>query len=301
MKMSNKFSRYLEEWKKSHRSMIMDVKLSLHLFRNSPLSLAGLIIVSAFVFISLTAPYISPYDPNEIDLSRRFQPPGIEHFFGTDQLGMNIFSRVLYGASVELRVGVAIVLLGGGPGVLLGLISGYLGGPIDELIMRTSDIFISIPGLILALGFAAALQVRTLEVLIVAISITRWPMYARLLRNMTLSLKQEGYVEAARACGSSGWRIITRHILPNAMGPILVQATLDLGWAILTAAYLSFIGFGSPPDSPEWGRMVVEGRIFIGTYAWIVAFPGLAIFVVVLGFNLLGDGLRDIFDPRLRR
>jgi peptide/nickel transport system permease protein len=182
----------------------------------------------------------------------------------------------------------------------VGLVAGYFGGMIDEALMRISDVFLACPGLILAMAFSAAMQSRSLQVLVFAIALHNWPSYARLVRGQVLTIKESQYIEAARAVGASRWRIIYRHIAPNTISPIIVNGTLDTGRIILTAATLSFVGLGAPPGTPEWGRMVAEGRLYIQYYPWIIFWPGLMIFITVLGLNLLGDGLRDILDPRAR-
>lgn len=290
----------VERWKREHSSQIDDLKYTLYLWKRSPLSMIGLAVVAALVLVAFLAPYLAPYDPIEQDLRGRLLPPSREHIFGTDTLGRDILSRVLYGSGITLEIGIIITLIGGSIGTLLGIVAGYLGGRVDELLMRVTDMFFAFPRLILALAFAAALGPSLMN-MIVAISVVDWPIYARLARAQALSAKREDYVEAARAIGAGTWRIIFSHILPVCTSPIIVQVTLRLGDVILTAAGLGFLGLGAQPPTPEWGVMVSDGRNFIMNEWWIATFPGLAIMLVVLGFNLLGDGIRDIMDPRLRR
>lgn len=297
--MSN-LSIVMERWKQEHRSQIDDAKYTLYLWKRSPLSMVGLAIVAALIVVALLAPYIAPYDPIEQNLSMRLSPPSRDHIFGMDTLGRDIFSRVVYGCRITLEIAFVITLIGGSAGSLVGVIAGYSGGKVDEILMRVTDMFLAFPRLILALAFAAALGPSLLN-MIIAISIVDWPIYARLARGQALSAKREDFVEAARAMGAGTWRIIFIHILPVCLSPIIVQITLRLGDVILTAAGLGFLGLGAQPPTPEWGVMVSDGRNFILNEWWIATFPGLAIMVVVLGFNLLGDGVRDIMDPRLRR
>jgi peptide/nickel transport system permease protein len=283
-----------------HRSQIDDAKYTFYLWKRSPLSMVGLAIVAGLVLVAVLAPYIAPYDPIEQNLSQRLSTPSYEHIFGMDTLGRDIFSRVVYGTRITLEIAFVITLIGGSAGSLLGVIAGYLGGKVDEILMRVTDMFFAFPRLILALAFAAALGPSLLN-MIVAISVVDWPIYARLARGQALSAKREDFIEAARAMGAGTWRIIFLHILPVCLSPIIVQITLRLGDVILTAAGLGFLGLGAQPPTPEWGVMVSDGRNFILNEWWIATFPGFAIMLVVLGFNLLGDGIRDIMDPRLRR
>ncbi|HAF71081.1 MAG: Binding-protein-dependent transport systems inner membrane component [Acetothermia bacterium 64_32] len=266
----------------------------------SRLALVGLAIVVALVVVAVFAPWIAPYSPTKINLRERLKPPSVAHPFGTDDAGRDILSRVIYGSRVTLRICVLVVGLTLGIGTLLGLISGYFGGWVDEVLMRVSDVFLAFPALILAMAIAAALG-PSLENAIVAMVAIWWPRYARVTRGQVLSIREIDFVAAARAAGASSTRIMLRHILPNCISPVVVQATLDLGEVVLTAATLSFIGFGAQPPTPEWGAMVSVGRNFLRDYWWYTTFPGLAILITVMGFNLLGDAVRDILDPRLRR
>ncbi|HEV8340241.1 MAG TPA: nickel transporter permease [bacterium] len=265
----------------------------------NPLSLAGLLIIGALLLISVIAPLIAPYDPLVTDVPRRLEAPSDAHLFGTDALGRDILSRILYGTRISLRIAILTGVIATLLGAPLGLISGYFRGRVDDLVMRVTDMFMAFPRLILAMAIAAALR-PTLENVVIAISLAAWPAYARLARAVTLGLREENFVEAARALGASPARILARHIAPGVISPLVIQVSLDMGGIILTAAGLGFIGFGAQPPTPEWGLMISEGRTYITNEWWVSTFPGIAISLVVLGFNLLGDGIRDILDPRLR-
>jgi peptide/nickel transport system permease protein len=291
---------WLERWRVENQWRIREIKFLTYLFRKSPLSMLGLAMVTGVVTISLLAPYLATHDPLTVSIAERFQPPSWNHYFGTDDLGMDIYSRVLHAGLYDLSVALIVLIVSTSIGTMVGIVSGYYGGKIDELLMRISDIFLACPGLILAMGFSAAFKSRSLQVLVFAIALHQWPSYARLVRGQVLTVKENQYIEAARAIGSGSWSILFGHILPNTISPIIVNSTIDTGAIILTAATLSFIGLGAPPGTPEWGRMVAEGRMYIQSYPWIIIWPGLMIFIVVLGMNLLGDGLRDISDPRAR-
>ena len=289
------------KFKAEHESKINEFRYTLFLIRNSPLTILGLIIITTLILVAIFAPYIAPYDPERTNILERLQPPSSKHWFGTDDLGRDIFSRVVWGARISLEIGFTVVFLATAIGTVLGLIAGYYRGKIDEILMRITDMFFAIPSLILAMALSAALQTRNIWTVMLAVTFVWWPSYVRIVRATVLSLANSQFVEAAKSVGASSFRIMFRHILPNSLAPLLVQMTLDLGAVILVAAGLSFIGFGAGPNTPEWGRMVAEGRNFMTTAWWMITFPGLAIFITVLGFNLLGDGLRDILDPRLRR
>ncbi len=267
-------------------------------FRN-PLTLAGILIIGALVGIALVAPLIAPADPTRTNLEIRFDPPTRAHPFGTDQLGRDILSRVIYGTRVSLRIAILAAVIATTIGAPLGIISGYFRGRVDDFLMRLTDMFMAFPRLILAMAIAAALR-PSLENVIIAISIAAWPAYARLARSVTLALREETFVEAARALGAGSPRILTRHVLPGVLSPMVIQISLDMGGIILTAAGLGFIGVGAQPPTPEWGVMIAEGRNYITQQWWVSTFPGIAIALVVFGFNLLGDGIRDLLDPRLR-
>jgi peptide/nickel transport system permease protein len=268
-------------------------------YLQNPLALFGFAILAVLLFTAIFAPLLAPFDPRAIDLRAKFVPPNGEHPFGTDAAGSDVFSRVIYGSRLALMSGVVVLIISALGGSLLGLFAGFRGGWVDEVIMRITDMFLAFPGLILAMAVVAALQRRGILVVVVAIAIRWWAPYARMMRAQVLTLRQLDYVEAARASGVTRGRILFRHILPNAMSPIIVQATLDLGYIILTAAALSFLGFGAQPGEPDWGRMVADGREHLRDAWWVVTFPGLAILFTVMAFNLVGDAARDIFDPRL--
>ena len=232
-----------------------------------------------------------------VHLERKLQAPSAAHWFGTDEVGNDIYTRVILGARVSLQIGLIITLVAALIGVPLGILAGYLGGSTGELIMRVTDVFLSVPALLLALAVVGALGPGIVNAMI-ALSLVWWPGYVRLLQAKTLALKQETYVEAARAVGTGRLRIVFVHILPNCVSPIMVKASMDMGTAILAAASLGFIGLGAQPPHPEWGAMISHGRNYLPTWWWYSAFPGLAIYLTVLGFNLLGDALRDLLDPK---
>ncbi|MEX0765800.1 MAG: nickel transporter permease [bacterium] len=265
----------------------------------NPLTLAGVLIIGALVGIALVASLIAPADPTRTNLEIRFDPPTRAHPFGTDQLGRDILSRVIYGTRVSLRIAILTAVIATTIGAPLGIISGYFRGRVDDLLMRLTDMFMAFPRLILAMAIAAALR-PSLENVIIAISLAAWPAYARLARSVTLGLREETFVEAARALGAGSMRILSRHVLPGVLSPLVIQISLDMGGIILTAAGLGFIGIGAQPPTPEWGVMIADGRNYITQQWWVSTFPGIAIALVVLGFNLLGDGIRDLLDPRLR-
>ncbi len=267
--------------------------------RRNPLALIGLLLVCAWTLISLTAPWLAPHPPLEQSIVDRLQPPSSAHWFGTDQLGRDIFSRVLYGGRLSLPAGIAVVAVAGAIGTLLGALAGFLGGWFDELTMRLTEIFTAFPTIILAMAIAAALGPSLMNAT-VAMVVVWWPNYARTVRSLVISVKSEQYVEAARAVGVQEGRILWRTVLPNCVASAVILATIDLGNAILVFAGLSFLGLGPEPSTPEWGRMVADGIQYFDQW-WIAAFPGLAIFTLVMGFNFLGDGIRDALDPRLRK
>ena len=252
-----------------------------------------------YVFIAVAGPAIAPHPYDKFAVGPALDSPSLDHPFGTDEFGRDVFSRVLYGGRISLRVGALVVIVAGSIGVTVGLISGFYGGWIDEVAMRVTDIFLAFPDLVMALVVATALGTG-IESAIIGIAIVRWTSYARLMRSSVLAQKGKDYMLAGRALGVHPTRLIWRHILPNSYSPVLVQATLDFGLAILLAAGLSFIGAGAQPPLPEWGALVSGGRQYVQAAWWIPIFPGFAIFGAVLAFNLLGDALRDAMDPRLR-
>ncbi len=268
--------------------------------RKNHLALFGLVIVVLLVFFAITADFIAPYKYDQQNLMKAFESPSKEHFFGTDEFGRDIFSRIIHGSRISLQVGMIAVGIAVVFGGLLGSVAGYYGGRIDNLIMRAMDILLSIPSILLAIAIAASLG-PGLYNMMVAVGISSTPQYARIIRGSVLSLRGQEFVEAAKAVGSSDTRIILKHIIPNCLAPIIVQSTLGVASAILTAAGLSFIGLGIQPPTPEWGAMLSGGREYIRDYAYMTIFPGLAIMITILALNFLGDGLRDVLDPKLKR
>lgn len=266
------------------------------LFENRA-AVAGLVIIVAMIAMALAAPLLTSADPLEMVMLDRQLPPSRDHFFGTDEFGRDVFTRVLYGGRISLRVGVIAVVIGMAAGSVIGLFAGYYGRWFDMLSQRFIDVMLAFPDLILALALVAVLG-PSLRNVMIAIGISSIPVYARVMRGQVLSLREKEYVEAARAAGSGHLRIVFLHILPNALSPIVVIATLGIASAILAGAALSFIGMGAQPPSPEWGSMLARGREFLRNEWWIATFPGIFIGMTVLGFNLLGDGLRDAFDSR---
>ena len=275
---------------------------TLRLALNNRLTTIGSSVVFLLVIIALLAPLIVPFPQDSIEthIDNRFLSPSSQHFFGTDELGRDVFSRVLYGSRLSLQVGAIAIGLALTIGVPLGVVAGYSGGMLDEVIMRITDVFLSFPPLLLAMAISTLLGPNLTNAMI-AIAIAWWPWYTRLLRSEAISVRERDYVQAARAMGASPGKIVFKHVLPNCLAPIIIQASMDFGSIILTSAALSFLGLGAQPPTPEWGLMVSTGRTFFLTHWWIVTFPGLAIFIAVLSFNLVGDGLREILDPKMRR
>jgi len=261
------------------------------------LAVLGLSIILVLLLIAIFAPRIAPYDPLLTDLTNRLQPISASHFFGTDEVGRDIFSRIVFGARLTLYVVGLVAVIAAPVGIVIGTVSGYLGGATDMLLMRITDIFLAFPKLILALAFVAALG-PGIENAVVAIAITSWPAYARIARAETLTLRNSDFIHAIRLQGAGPVRIITGHIMPLCMPSLVVRVTLDMAGIILTAAGLGFLGLGAQPPSPEWGAMTSSGRVYILDYWWLITMPGTAIFLVSLAFNLLGDGLRELLDPR---
>jgi peptide/nickel transport system permease protein len=262
-------------------------------------AIVGLVILGGLALMALGAPWLSPRDPIRTAARDALQPPGARFVLGSDQFGRDVASRVLHGARVSLTVGLISVSIAVALGAPLGLVSGYYGGRLDGLIMRVMDVLLAFPGILLALAIVSVLTPGLTNVMI-AVGLSAVPTYARLVRASVLSARENLYVEAARALGGRDLGILTRYILPNVVAPLIVTATLGLGTAILSAAALGFLGLGSQPPQPEWGRMLSEGRDYLREAWWISTFPGLGIMLTVLAMNLLGDGLRDILDPRLQ-
>jgi len=268
-------------------------------FRRKHVALAAGLVLLLIILAAITAPLIAPYDPAAPDYNNVLAGPSLEHLFGTDSYGRDILSRVIWGGRISLSVGFISVIVGGVVGVALGLLSGFLGGWVDSLIMRGADVLFAFPGLLLALAVVAVLGPGISNV-IWATAVFGVPAFARLVRGDTLALKQAVYVQAACSIGVSRLKLVTVHILPGTMPGVIVNASLRLGNNILTAASLSFLGLGAQPPSPEWGAMLADGRSYLGVADWLTLFPGLAIFVTVLAFNVLGDGLRDALSQKLR-
>lgn len=273
--------------------------LALRRFLQSRSAVIGGLVLAAIVMATLLAPVLTSYDPIKINYGAALKPPGAAHLMGTDRFGRDVFSRVLWGGRITLPVGVVAVGIAGSIGVLLGLLAGYRGARVESLIMRMMDLMLAFPGILLALAIIAVLG-GSLMNLMVAVGISSIPDYVRLTRGMVLSAKEQEYVIAARAIGYRDHSILFRHILPNIAAPLVVLGTLSIARAVITAAALSFLGLGVRPPTPEWGKMLAEGQEFLQYAWWIAFFPGLAIMLTVFSVNLLGDGLRDAMDPRLR-
>jgi peptide/nickel transport system permease protein len=268
-------------------------------FRANPLAMAGLATVLVLLLVAALAPWLATHSPIEQDLTRRLLPPSAENWLGTDELGRDIYSRIVWGSRLTLLVVMLVAVSVGPVGLLIGTIAGYAGGWLDTVLMRLTDIFLAFPRLILALAFVAALG-PGIENAIIAIAITLWPPYARLARAETLAIRNSEFIAAALMQGASAPRIIVGHVVPLCMSSLIVRLTLDMAGIILTAAGLGFLGLGAQPPSPEWGAMISSGRAYLLDQWWVAAMPGIAIFTVSLGFNLLGDGLRDVLDPKQR-
>lgn len=273
--------------------------------RRSPTAIVGAVLVLLFVLVAVFAPLLAPYSPTAQDLSQlrpgQFPGPSAEHPLGLDQLGRDELSRLIYGARYSLIIGVVSVTIGASIGILLGLLAGAFGGWVDSLVMRLADILLAVPGLLLAIGIAALLG-RSLTSVMIAIGVVNIPVFARLLRGAMLSQRESDYALAARSLGVTRGRIVLKHVFPNSLAPVIVQATLALATAIIDAAGLAFLGLGSPdPSVPEWGRMLTEANAFLASAPLLVLWPGLAIVLSVLGFYLLGEALREALDPKLRR
>jgi len=272
------------------------LKVLRHLLRN-PMTLAGLLVATLLVVVALFAPWIATHDPVAQDLASALQAPGAAHWFGTDEFGRDVFSRLVHGARITLYIIALVTVIVGPVGLFIGTVSGYFGGWVDTVFMRFTDIFISFPSLVLALAFIAALG-PGLEHAVVAIALTSWPPIARLARAETLALRKADFVVAVQLQGASSARIILRHIVPMCLSSVIIRLTMNMAGIILTAAALGFLGLGAQAPSPEWGAMISTGRRYMLECWWLVAVPGAAIMLVSLAFNLLGDGLRDILDPR---
>lgn len=268
-------------------------------------ALFGLVVIVAVALAALLAPVLTPFDPVAQDVTERLRPPGAAapdgrtHWLGTDHLGRDILARILFGTRIALVVGLAAVAIAGTLGLAIGLVSGYFGGRVDDVFMRLADVQLAFPFILLALAVIGVLG-PSLRNIIVVVGVSGWVVYARIVRGEVLSLREREFIQAARAVGSPTSRLLLRHLVPNAFAPWLVIATLDMARVIIVESALSFLGLGVPPPTPTWGGMLADGRVYLSTAWWLATFPGLAILLTVLGINLLGDGLRDTLDPRLK-
>lgn len=272
----------------------------IHEFRKDRLAMLGTAVLFLLTLIAALAPYIAPFDPVELNLEERLLSPSARHLMGTDSVGRDLLSRVIYGTRVSLMIAIVVVIIEVLVGVLVGTAAGYLGRTVDEVLMRLVDILMAFPGIILALVIVGLLGTAILN-LIIALTCVGWVRYARVVRGSILSVKKETFIESARAIGCGKLRIAFRHILPNIISPVIVLATLNMGTIIISVAGLSFLGLGVQPPTPEWGIMLSEGKPFMESAPHLMIFPGLMIMVTVLAFNFLGDGLRDVLDARIRQ
>jgi len=277
-------------------------RISPKAFIRSRNALIGIVIVGIFFIAAAFSPLIAMHDPYEIDLTIKELAPSFEHPFGTDSLGRDIFSRVIYGTRISLKVGVLAMTISVLIGTFLGAVSGYFGGKIDTIIMRLTDVFLAMPAALFALAVMAIFENPSVNKIFVVLGLIGWTSIARLVRSKVMEIRSEEYVIAAVALGFDWRRTLFRHVMPNAMAPLIVAATIGIAGNILTEAWLSFLGLGAEPHIPSWGRMITEGQSYLATASrpWIYVFPGLALFMTVMGFNMLGDGLRDILDPTIR-
>ena len=275
------------------------MKRAVRHFVFNPLSLLGVLFIVLLILTGVLAPVLAPYDPIEISPDRRLAPPNSANWLGTDEVGRDILSRVIHGARISLEIGVTIVFFAAVIGLVIGLVSGFFGGVLDQTLMRFTDMFMSFPTLILAIAMTAALGPSLFNA-VLAMIIVWWPIYARLIRGEVLAVKEKEYIRAIRALGARPFKIIFFHVLPNTIDVVVIRASIDFGNAVMFCAALSFIGLGAQPPQPEWGAMVTTGRDYLRDAWWLVTFPGLAIFLTVMGFNLFGDSLRDFLDPKLR-
>ncbi len=291
--------RWWERWQVEHASQITDLRRGLYRFTRNRLSVIGLAIVLLMLIVAITAPLWVPYPEDvtgDVNMAIRLKAPSAAHLFGTDDAGRDVFSRTVMATRTSFEVGVIILVVAISIGVVLGAAAGYYGGWVNQVIMRATDIMLTFPGIFLALAISAALGRGVVNAML-ALSVTWWPGYCRLVEAQMLKMRQEDFVMGAQAIGASNARVIFRHILPNLLTPIIVKASMDFGFAVLSLASLGFIGVGVLPPEPDWGSMIAQGRRFIPGSWWYSTFPGLFMLITVLGFNLLGDGLRDLLDP----
>ena len=286
-----------------HAGALRQLRFTVWMFSRNASAMLGLVLVVLFLLLAVFGPSLVPYPEDAtgaMHLSNRLKPPSAAHWFGTDEMGTDIFTRVVVGTRLSLWIGLTITGFAILVGVPLGIAAGYLGGWTRAAIMRFTDIFLSVPGLVLALAFVAAMGAGIVNG-VIALSLVWWPGYVRLVEAKALSIREEPYIEAARVAGAGPIRILATHVLPNCLSPIIVKASMDIGLAILAAASLGFIGLGAKPPTPDWGAMISVARTYMPTWWWYAVFPGLFIFLTVLGFNLFGDGLRDVLDPKSGR
>ena|SRR5699024_5808300 len=285
--MPKKANPLIQSWKNFYKKL-----------RKNKAAMVGGFLILFFIIVALIGPYFTPYEPNTQDVINKLQPPSSEHWFGTDHHGRDIFSRIIHGMSITLYVGFLSVAFGATAGVILGIVAGYYGGRTDSIIMRIMDVLLAFPGILLALAIVSVLG-GSLKNVIIAVAIFSIPVFARIVRGSTLETRKLEYIDAMKALGASDFRIIFKHILPNVSSPIIVQATLNIATAVLTASGLSFLGLGAQPPMPEWGAMLSDGRNYLYNAPHVAFFPGVMIVAVVLAFNILGDGLRDALDPKM--
>ncbi|MFZ4288532.1 nickel transporter permease [Variovorax sp. HJSM1_2] len=294
---SSTLTRYSETPESATQALLLSLRQGLRRLMHNPMTVAGLVVVALLLLVALFAPWIATHNPLEQNLKQALQAPSSAHWFGTDEYGRDVFSRLVHGSRISLYIITLVTVIVGPVGLAVGSMAGYFGGWVDNLFMRITDIFISFPSLVLALAFVAALG-PGLDHAVIAIALTAWPPIARLARAETLSLRHADYVVAAQLQGASSARILLRYIVPMLLSSVVVRLTMNMAAVILTAAGLGFLGLGAQPPLPEWGAMISSGRRYMIECWWLVAAPGAAIMLVSLAFNLLGDGLRDVLDPR---
>lgn len=265
--------------------------------KKNRMTLAGFIIMVLIVLLAVLAPLLTPYDPTEVNVADKFRPPSLQHWFGTDEVGRDLFTRILYGGRLSLGVSIVVIMIAGAMGMIIGSVSGYIGGIVDQILMRIMDMMLAFPMLILAMALTAALG-PSLQNALLALAIVEIPIYVRLARGQALAIREQLYVKSAVTFGIHPVRIIVRHIIPNTVSPLIIQATLDVGNAILMISTLGFLGLGAQPPAPEWGAMISVGWTYLLDYWWYPVFPGLFIFLASAALNLMGDGIRDILDPK---
>jgi peptide/nickel transport system permease protein len=275
-------------------------RYTLHLIARNPMMILGIAIIVLLVLMAVFAPQLSTHEPSRINPPERLQPPSANHWLGTDVAGRDIYSRIVHGSRITLQIGTTVITLALLIGYVIGIVAGFFGRIVDEIFMRMTDVFMSFPYLVLAMGLTVALG-PSIQNAILAMAVVWWPTYARLVRSEVLKIRERPFIYASRGMGAGDLFIIVRHIIPNSWVSVVVQASLDFGRVIMYAASLSFIGLGAQPPTPEWGAIISDGRLYLEQAWWYPTFPGVAIMLTVMGFNLMGDGLRDIIDPRLRR